>query len=62
VDRPLLMDECTACALCALFCPEGAISRDNGSMAIDYLYCKGCGICAVVCPVRDAIAMEEVRA
>jgi pyruvate ferredoxin oxidoreductase delta subunit len=56
------MDECTACALCALFCPEGAISRDNGSMAIDYLYCKGCGICAVVCPVRDAIAMEEVRA
>jgi 2-oxoacid:acceptor oxidoreductase gamma subunit (pyruvate/2-ketoisovalerate family)/2-oxoacid:acceptor oxidoreductase delta subunit (pyruvate/2-ketoisovalerate family) len=62
LDRPLLLDGCTACAVCALFCPEGAISRDDGSMAIDYLYCKGCGICEVVCPVRNAIAMEEVRA
>ena len=31
-------------------------------MAIDYHYCKGCGICEVVCPVRNAIAMEEVKA
>lgn len=62
LDRPLLTDACTACALCALFCPEGAISRSDGAMSIDYLYCKGCGICEVVCPVRNAIAMEEVRA
>ena len=62
LDRPVLTDECTACALCALFCPEAAISRSDGAMAIDYLYCKGCGICEVVCPVRNAIAMEEVRA
>ena len=62
LDRPLLTDACTACALCALFCPEGAIARNDGSMVIDYLYCKGCGICEVVCPVRNAIAMEEVRA
>jgi pyruvate ferredoxin oxidoreductase gamma subunit len=62
LDRPLLTSACTACAVCALFCPEGAISRVEGSMAIDYLYCKGCGICEVVCPVRNAIAMEEVRA
>ncbi len=62
LDRPALHDECTACALCALFCPEGAISRTDGAMAIDYLYCKGCGICEVVCPVRNAIAMEEVPA
>jgi len=62
LDRPLLTRECTACALCALFCPEGAISRIDHSMVIDYLYCKGCGICEVVCPVRNAIAMEEVRA
>ncbi len=60
LDRPLLHDGCTACAVCALFCPEGAISREDGTMAIDYLYCKGCGICEVVCPVRNAIAMEEV--
>ncbi len=62
LDRPHLHDACTACALCALFCPEGAISRSDGAMAIDYLYCKGCGICEVVCPVRNAIAMEEVVA
>ena len=62
LDRPVLTDGCTACALCALFCPEGAISRSDGAMVIDYLYCKGCGICEVVCPVRNAIAMEEVTA
>ena len=56
LDRPVLTDACTACAVCALFCPEGAIARHDGAMAIDYLYCKGCGICEVVCPVRDAIA------
>ena len=62
LDRPVLTAECNACALCALFCPEGAITRDDGSMVFDYLYCKGCGICEVVCPVRNAIAMEEVPA
>jgi 2-oxoacid:acceptor oxidoreductase gamma subunit (pyruvate/2-ketoisovalerate family)/2-oxoacid:acceptor oxidoreductase delta subunit (pyruvate/2-ketoisovalerate family) len=62
LDRPVLRDACTACALCAVFCPEGAIVRTEGSMAVDYLYCKGCGICEVVCPIRDAIAMEEVAA
>jgi pyruvate ferredoxin oxidoreductase gamma subunit len=62
LDRPVLADACTACALCALFCPEGAMTRSGDSMAIDYLYCKGCGICEVVCPVRGAIAMEEVVA
>jgi pyruvate ferredoxin oxidoreductase gamma subunit len=61
-DRPRLTDACTACALCALFCPEGAISREGGSMVFDYLYCKGCGICEAVCPVRHAITMDEVAA
>lgn len=62
LERPVLTEACTACALCALFCPEGVIERANGSVAIDYVYCKGCGICHVVCPVAGAIAMEEVRA
>ncbi len=62
LDRPLVLDACTACGVCALFCPEGAISSSDGSMVFDYLYCKGCGICEVVCPVRNAIAMEEVPA
>lgn len=62
LDRPVLGADCSACALCELFCPEGAIGRSDGRMVIDYLYCKGCGICEVVCPVRDAIAMEAVPA
>jgi pyruvate ferredoxin oxidoreductase gamma subunit len=62
LDRPVLTGACTACGVCALFCPEGVITRSAGSMAVDYLYCKGCGICEVVCPVRGAIHLEEVRA
>ncbi len=58
----MVAPECTACGVCALFCPEGAITRSDGAIAIDERYCKGCGICEVVCPVRNAIAMEEVRA
>lgn len=62
LDRPVILDACNGCAVCALFCPEGAIARADGVMAVDYLYCKGCGICEDVCPVRNAIAMEEVPA
>lgn len=62
LDRPVLFPGCSACALCALFCPEGAIARRDGAMVVDYLHCKGCGICEAVCPVRNAIAMEEVHA
>jgi pyruvate ferredoxin oxidoreductase gamma subunit/2-oxoisovalerate ferredoxin oxidoreductase gamma subunit len=62
VERPVLTEACTACALCALFCPEGAISRSDGAMTVDYLYCKGCGICEVVCPVRGGVVMEDVPA
>jgi 2-oxoacid:acceptor oxidoreductase gamma subunit (pyruvate/2-ketoisovalerate family)/2-oxoacid:acceptor oxidoreductase delta subunit (pyruvate/2-ketoisovalerate family) len=60
LERPVLLQACNVCGLCGLFCPEGAMRRENGTMEIDYLYCKGCGICEDVCPVRNAIAMEEV--
>lgn len=61
--QPVFTASCSACALCALFCPEGVITKDDaGRMQADALYCKGCGICAEVCPVAHAIAMEEVHA
>jgi 2-oxoacid:acceptor oxidoreductase gamma subunit (pyruvate/2-ketoisovalerate family)/2-oxoacid:acceptor oxidoreductase delta subunit (pyruvate/2-ketoisovalerate family) len=59
LERPVLTDLCNACAVCALFCPEGAIGRSDHVIAIEERYCKGCGICVEVCPVRDAVRMEE---
>jgi pyruvate ferredoxin oxidoreductase gamma subunit len=61
-ERPVLTEACNSCGLCVVFCPEGVMTRTNGVMAVDELYCKGCGICAQVCPVRGAIHMQEVRA
>ena len=57
---PALLAACNVCGLCALFCPEGAMRREDGTMVIDFDHCKGCGICEDVCPVQNAITMEEV--
>lgn len=62
LEQPVFEDACTACALCALFCPEAAITRQDGTMVADYRYCKGCGICQTVCPVRNAVRLAEVAA
>jgi pyruvate ferredoxin oxidoreductase gamma subunit len=62
LERPVVEAACTACGICALFCPEGAIERSDGTISVDYLHCKGCGICEVVCPVRGALRLEEIAA
>lgn len=51
VDR----EKCNACGLCALYCPDNAISEE---LEVDLDFCKGCGICAHECP-KNAISMER---
>jgi len=55
-----LMQTCTGCDLCALFCPEGIVYRvDKKIYSFDDTYCKGCGICAAECPVADIVMIED---
>ncbi len=52
---------CTRCALCYLYCPEGAISRqEDGYFDVDTDLCKGCGICHRECWF-GAVSMQEVE-
>lgn len=50
-------EKCTRCALCWLYCPDAAITK-NEKYEINYKYCKGCLICVEECPVK-AIDTEE---
>lgn len=54
--RPVVKRElCSRCSLCALYCPDSAISAaGDGFPSVDYDHCKGCMICVSVCP-RHAI-------
>jgi pyruvate ferredoxin oxidoreductase delta subunit len=59
--RPVLdIKKCVKCLRCWIYCPEGAIIRNDDSPRIDYDYCKGCGICANECPTK-AIRMEREK-
>lgn len=60
VFRPVLdKEKCVKCLRCWIFCPEGAIKRnEDGSVEINYEYCKGCGVCKNQCPVK---AIKMVR-
>jgi pyruvate ferredoxin oxidoreductase gamma subunit len=60
--RPVIdRDRCTRCGLCAVLCPDGAITLDAGQFpAIDYANCKGCLICAEACPLRCIHEEKEV--
>jgi pyruvate ferredoxin oxidoreductase delta subunit len=56
VFKPVVdKEKCNACGICAMFCPDAAISED---LEVDLDFCKGCGICAQECP-KKAIAMER---
>ena len=60
VFKPVLdKSKCVNCLQCWMFCPEATIIRNkDGTISIDYEYCKGCGICANVCKVK-AITMKR---
>ena len=51
---------CARCALCYLYCPDAAISRqEDGYFDADQELCKSCGICHRECWF-GAISMQEV--
>ncbi len=58
-------EKCTACGLCARFCPTGSLTflSDETRFALGFYpaLCLGddCGICQVACP-EDAISLEHV--
>ncbi|MBI5148809.1 4Fe-4S binding protein [Candidatus Pacearchaeota archaeon] len=57
----VLKNKCTACGICAKFCPDGAIIIKNKKMSVDYEHCKGCAICSVECPSHSIIMKEEKK-
>jgi 2-oxoacid:acceptor oxidoreductase delta subunit (pyruvate/2-ketoisovalerate family) len=60
VFKPKLDEsKCIKCLRCWIFCPENSIKKEkDGTVRIDYTYCKGCGVCASECKVK-AITMER---
>ncbi len=55
-----LQENCIACQLCVLACPEGIVKgKEKNSFHSDYDYCKGCGLCAAVCPKDDIVMVPE---
>ncbi|MEM3404264.1 MAG: 4Fe-4S binding protein [Nitrososphaeria archaeon] len=61
LKRPVIDNaRCIRCLICWIYCPDDTISiKEDGSVSVDYDYCKGCGICAQECPVKAITMMEE---
>lgn len=51
-------DRCTACGLCLVTCPEGALLPAPRRPAVDHRRCTGCLACIEVCPTN---AITESR-
>jgi len=51
-SQPTVTSSCGGCGACVDFCPQHAISLQNGKAKINYALCYGCGICITKCPNR----------
>jgi len=60
-SRPkFLKQNCIACKMCVLSCPEGCIrGNEKNTFECDYTYCKGCGVCVAICPKQDITMVKE---
>ena len=58
IERCLSCGHCNACGTCFVFCPDGAITWDEGPV-VDLEFCKGCGICVAECPGHAVILVNE---
>jgi len=45
-----ITDDCSACGVCEMECPVGAISEGDGIYVIDQDECTDCGNCVDSCP------------
>jgi len=55
-----LQQNCIACKMCVLICPEGCIEgSEKNTYHCDYDFCKGCGNCAAICPKQDIAMIKE---
>jgi len=52
-----ITDDCTACGVCEMECPVGAISEGDPIYVIDADACTSCGVCAGACP--NSAIIEE---
>ena len=56
-------EACIACDACADGrCPMGAISKSDGTYAVEAEQCIGCGACTVVCPTNAITLVLRPRA
>ena len=52
-------DKCIHCLMCFVYCPDGAICKDEINLTIDMNSCKVCGICAHECPKKAITMVKE---
>ena len=58
IERCFSCGHCNECGTCFVFCPDGAITWEEGPV-VDLEFCKGCGICVTECPGHAFILINE---